>query len=216
MKLYSYFRSSAAYRVRIALALKGIEVEQVPVNLLEREPLPAYRSEVNPQGLVPALASNEDGLLVQSLAILEYLEERHPEPPLLPAAPAARAYVRAAAQLIACDIHPLANLRVLRYLKRELGHDQATIDDWYRHWVADGLQRLEAFVAVGKRSGSFVLGDAPTMADCLLVPQMFNARRLECDLGKMPTLVAIDRRCQELDAFQRAAPSRQPDAVPSA
>jgi len=213
MRLYSYFRSSAAYRVRIALALKGIAAEQVAINLLAREPLPDYRQAVNPQGFVPALDTDTDGLIVQSLAIMEYLDETHPEPALLPERAADRAYVRAAAQLVACDIHPLANLRVLRYLKRDLGHDQAAIDGWYRHWVEDGLVRLEAFVAAEGTSGRFLFGDTPTMADCVLVPQLFNARRLACDLAGMPTLVAIDARCAELDAFKRAHPDRQPDAA---
>lgn len=212
MKLYSYFRSSAAYRVRIALHLKGIEVAQEAVHLLESEPLPAYRKAHNPQGLIPALESDEDGLLVQSIAIIEYLEERFPEPALLPPGLAERPYVRAAALLIACDIHPLANLRVLRYLKRDLGQSQDAIDTWYRHWVEDGFARLEAFLAAERRHGRFILGDSPTMADCCLVPQMFNARRLECDLVGFPILVAIDARCRELDAFQRAHPSVQPDA----
>jgi maleylacetoacetate isomerase len=212
MKLYSYFRSSAAYRVRIALNLKGIEAEQVPVHLLQPEPLPAYRAAHNPQGLIPAIEAGEDGLIPQSLAIIEYLEERFPEPALLPRGLADRAYVRAAALLVACDIHPLANLRVLRYLKRELGQEQAAIDTWYRHWVEDGLGRLEAFVTSERRSGRFLFGDNPTMADCLLVPQLYNARRLECDLSGTPTLVAIDARCQEQEAFQRAHPSVQPDA----
>jgi maleylacetoacetate isomerase len=212
MKLYSYFRSSAAYRVRIALNLKGIEAEQEPVHLLRPEPLPAYRQAHNPQGLVPAIETGEDGLIPQSIAIIEYVEERFPQPALLPKGLAERAYVRAAALLIACDIHPLANLRVLRYLKRELGQEQPAIDTWYRHWVEDGLGRLEAYVTAQGRSGRFLFGDGPTMADCCLVPQLFNARRLECDLAGMPTLVAIDARCQELEAFRKAHPSVQPDA----
>lgn len=211
MKLYSYFRSSAAYRVRIALNLKGIATEQEAVHLLKGDSLPAYREAHNPQGLVPALES-DDGFFVQSMAILEYLEERYPDPPLLPQGFAARGYVRAAALLIACDIHPLANLRVLKYLKRELGHGQDEIDGWYRHWVEDGLTRLEAYVVAEGRSGRFVEGDRPTIADCCLVPQMFNARRLNCDLTPFPTLVMIDANCAELDGFRRAHPSVQPDA----
>jgi len=211
MKLYSYFRSSAAYRVRIALNLKGLGAEQSAVNLLDDAALPAYRRTDNPQGLVPALVS-DDGLLVQSLAIIEYLEERHPDPPLLPQSARARAYVRAAALLIACDIHPLANLRVLRYLKRDFGHSQDEVDGWYRHWVEDGLARLEAFIVAEGRSGRFIDGDTPSLADCCLVPQLFNARRFDCDLGGCPTLVAIDARCTELNPFQRAHPSVQPDA----
>jgi len=211
MKLYSYFRSSAAYRVRIALNLKGLTAEQEAVHLLHREAMPAYRAAHNPQGLIPAL-DTDDGLLVQSLAIIEYLEERHPDPELLPQGFAPRAYVRAVAMLIACDIHPLANLRVLRYLKHELGQGQDAIDAWYRHWVEDGLARLEAYVVAEGRSGRYMFGDSPTIADCCLVPQMFNARRLKCDIAPFPTLVAIDARCAELDAFQRAHPSVQPDA----
>lgn len=211
MKLYSYFRSSAAYRVRIALHLKGIAAEQSTVHLLKSEPLPDFRRDVSPQGLIPALES-DDGLIVQSLAIMEYLEERHPEPPLLPGGVGARAYVRAAAQLIACDIHPLANLRVLRYLKHELGHNQDEIDDWYRHWVVDGLGRLEAYIAAAGRSGRFIHGDLPTIADCCLVPQLFNARRLNCDIRGFSNLLKIDAHCGELDAFQRAHPAVQPDA----
>ncbi|KKC24434.1 maleylacetoacetate isomerase [Sphingomonas sp. SRS2] len=211
MKLYSYFRSSAAYRVRIALNLKGLAAEQEAVHLLRKEALPAYRAEHNPQGLIPALDS-DDGFFVQSIAIMEYLEERYPDPPLLPQGFAPRVYVRAAAQLIACDIHPLANLRVLRYLKREMGHEQEAIDGWYRHWVEDGFTRLEAYLSAEGRSGRYIYGDSPTIADCCLVPQMFNARRLNCDIAAFPTLVAIDANCAALDAFQRAHPSVQPDA----
>ena len=209
--LYGYFQSSAAYRVRLSLALKGIEFGQAPVDLLNRHALSDYRNAVNPQGLVPALAI-ADRLLVQSSAIIECLDEIYPAPPLLPTEPFSRAYVRAAAQFVACDIHPLANLRVLRYLKRDLRHDQATIDSWYRHWVEDGLQRLEAFVQAEGRSGSFMYGNAPTIADCMIVPQMFNARRLSCDLTRMPTLVAIDAFCTSLPTFARAHPSEQPDS----
>lgn len=211
MKLYSYFRSSAAYRVRIALNLKGIAAEQEAVHLVKPEPLPAYRRAVNPQGLVPALES-EDGLLVQSIAIMEYLDERYPDRPLLPQGFAERAYVRSAALLVACDIHPLANLRVLRHLKHAMGHSQDEVDGWYRHWVEDGLGRLEAFVAGSGRSGGYIYADAPTMADCCLVPQLYNARRLNCAIDAFPTLVAIDARCAELPAFQQAHPSVQPDA----
>lgn len=212
MKLYGYFRSSAAYRVRIALNLKGIEAEQSPIHLVRGEQSGAYREHINPQGLVPALATEEDGLIVQSLAIIEYLDETYAEVPLMPLGAGARAYVRAAAQLIACDIHPLANLRVLKHLKRAMGHDQAEIDGWYRHWVEDGLGRLEAFVNMGGRSGRFIHGDEPSLADCCLVPQLFNARRLQCDIAPFDTLLRIDAHCGELEAFQRAHPAVQPDA----
>jgi len=212
LKLYSYFQSSAAYRVRIALALKRLDAEPSAIDLLDREALSSFRNRTSPQGLVPALDTDEHGLVVQSLAIIEYLDERYPEPPLLPGTLQARAYVRAAAQLIACEIHPLANLRVLRYLKRQLGQDQPAIDSWYRHWVEDGLTRLEAFVVQEKHHGAFLYRDQPTMADCLLVPQLHNARRLACDLSAIPTLIEIDRRCHEFDAFRSAHPNRQPDA----
>lgn len=212
MKLYSYFQSSAAYRVRIALAFKGVDPEVSAINLLDRGALSTFKQATNPQGLVPALETDGNGLVVQSLAIIEYLEERYPEPPLLPGDLRSRAYVRAVAQMIACDIHPLANLRVLRYLKRQLGLDQPKIDQWYRHWVMDGLERLEAYVVGENQFGKFVYRDKPTMADCLLVPQMYNARRLSCDLSACPTLVAIDSHCIELNAFRLALPTRQPDA----
>ena len=212
MKLYSYFQSSAAYRVRIALALKGIDAEQAAIDLLDRVALPSFQQTINHQGFVPALETDGHGLVVQSLAIIEYLDERYPEPPLLPAGLQSRAYVRAIAQMIACDIHPLANLRVLRYLKRQLGHDQLTIDNWYRHWVEDGLERLESFVAGQKQFGKFLFNDNPSIADCLLVPQLHNAQRLDCDLSAIPILSAIGRHCAGLDAFRSAHPANQPDA----
>lgn len=212
MELFSYFRSSAAYRVRIAANWKGLAPAYAAVDLLQRDPLLTFRDTVNAQGFVPALSVDGDGLVVQSLAIIEYLDERFPMPPLLPAEPADRAYVRAAAMLIACDTHPLANLRVLRYLKRELGQTQPSIDSWYRHWVEDGLGRLEAFVVERRQSGSFLYGESLTLADCCLVPQLYNARRLKCDLSGFPNLVAVDARLAEVDAVADAHPDRQPDA----
>ncbi|MFC3108170.1 maleylacetoacetate isomerase [Undibacterium arcticum] len=213
MQLYTYFRSSASYRVRIALNLKGLSYESVPVHLLKHggEQLsPDYR-KLNPEALVPALV--DDGMvLTQSMAIIEYLEETHPAPPLLPATPIDRAYVRAIAQAIACDIHPINNLRVLRYLVRELKVSEDDKNAWYRHWCQLGLAAIEATLARDPRVGKFCFGDTPMLADCLLVPQLFNAQRLNCDLSQMPTIMRINAACLQLDAFLNAAPDQQPDA----
>jgi maleylacetoacetate isomerase len=211
MKLYSYFRSSAAYRVRIALNLKGIAHDMAYVHLVKDGG--QQRSEVfralNPMALVPAL---DDGghVLTQSLAIVEYLEETHPAPALLPTSPLDRARVRGFALAIACDIHPVNNLRILNYLKAPLGHEQATVDTWYRHWTQSGLAALETMLP--QHSGRFAFGDAPSMADLCLVPQMFNARRFKYDLTAVPRLVAIAAACQQVEAFAAAAPARQADA----
>lgn len=213
MKLYSYFRSSAAYRVRIALNLKGLSYETIPVHLTKeggQQFAEAYR-HLNPAQLVPTLV--DDGLAItQSVAILEYLEETHPEPALLPADPAARARVRAIMQTIACDIHPLNNLRVLKYLKHELGIDVEQRDAWYKHWVARGLEAVESMLARSADTGLFCHGDKPGLADALLVPQMANARRLGCDESVLPVIVRIDKACMQLEAFRLAAPENQPDA----
>jgi len=212
MRLYTYFRSSAAYRVRIALNLKGVDYEAVPVHLVRdggQQKKPEYLA-LNPQGLVPAL--EVDGkVLTQSLAIIEYLDETHPNPPLLPADPLGRARVRAIAQAIACDIHPVNNLRVLQYLGNRLGQDQAAKDEWYRHWVQTGLQAVESLLAGDAATGSFCHGDQPGLADCCLVPQVFNAKRFNCDLSALPTIMAITQRCESLAAFSLAAPANQPD-----
>jgi maleylpyruvate isomerase len=211
MKLYSYFRSSAAYRVRIALYLKGLPFDYEPVHLRQgKQHVDAYRA-LNPQELVPTLVDG-DTVVPQSLAIIEYLDERHPQPPLLPSTPAGRARVRAIALAIACDIHPLNNLRVLRYLVRTLGVSEETKDAWYRHWIDTGLGALEAQLAADSSTGTFCHGDAPTLADVCLVPQLTNARRTDIPLDSYPTLLRIESRCQALDAFARAAPDRQPDA----
>ena len=208
MQLYTYFRSSAAYRVRIALNLKGLSYESLSVNLLEGEQSGAEYKALNPQGRVPALVCDGE-VLIQSPAILEYLEEVFPAPPLLPAAPVARARVRAACALIACDIHPLNNLGVLRYLKRRLGHDQAAVDAWYAHWVQEGFAALEQLL----RPGPFAFGAHPTLADVYLVPQVYNARRLKVPLDPYPRITAVDAACASLTAFADAAPEKQPDAA---
>lgn len=214
MKLYTYFRSSAAYRVRIALALKGLQPVMIPVHLLRdggEQSSPEYLA-LNRQGLIPAL--DDDGTLVtQSMAICEYLEEIQPIPALLPADPAARARVRALALAIACEIHPLNNLRVLNYLTGTLGLSEAQKLAWYHHWIRLGFSALEAQLAAESNSGKFCHGDAPTLADVFLVPQVANARRFDLDLSAFPTLLRIDANCRELPAFIAAAPQNQADAV---
>lgn len=213
MKLYSYFRSSAAYRVRIALNLKGLDADIVPVHLLKDGGQQRHDDylALNPTGLVPTLVDN-DFALGQSMAILEYLEETCPQPALLPADAQGRARVRAIAQTIACDIHPLNNLRVLQYLKRSLDIDDAARDEWYRHWVGLGLEAIETMLADSTETGRFCHGDQLTFADVLLVPQVANARRLDCDLSGFPNVVRIDATCNQIDAFIRAAPANQPDS----
>lgn len=209
-QLYSYFRSSASYRVRIALNLKQLEYDTVPVHLAKCAQRREGYLAVNPAGLVPALV--EDGhVLTQSLAIIEYLDELHPEPPLLPGSAADRARIRAIAQTIACEIHPLNNLGVLNYLRDALDVDETARNAWYRHWVEKGLATVEGLLA-DSRSGAFCHGDAPTLADCCLVPQVFNAQRFASRLDHVPTVMRIFDQCMALDAFQRAAPAAQPDA----
>ena len=211
MKLYSFFRSSAAYRVRIALALKGLTYEYVPVQIARGLQFEAPYRDISPQALVPIL--DDDGeLLQQSLAIVEYLDETHPEPSLLPAAPIERSRVRSLALLIACEIHPLNNLRVLKYLTGTLGLSEEQKLAWYRHWVTTGFTALERRLATESGTGRFCHGDAPGYADIALVPQVANARRFEVDLSAFPTIVRIDAACSALPAFQQAAPARQPDA----
>jgi maleylacetoacetate isomerase len=213
MKLYTYFRSSAAYRVRIALNLKGLPYEAVPVHLLRDggEQLKEGYRKINPSASVPAL-QDERGTLTQSMAILEYLEETHPDVPLLPADPLGRARVRELSQIIACDIHPLNNLRVLRYLKHTVGVTDEVKDEWYRHWVREGLASLEAHLARDPGTAHFCHGETPTLADCMLVPQVFNAQRFDIDLAPYPNVARINANCVALPAFQHAHPSRQPDA----
>lgn len=213
MKLYGYFRSSAAFRTRIALNLKGIAAETTVINLQKDDQSSAEFRKINPQGRVPALVLDDGTVLVQSGAIIEYLDEIHPDPPLLPKDALGRARVRGLADLIACDIHPLNNLAVLRYLSRELGQDKPAIDRWYQHWVHAGFDALEPLLRDGKATGTFCHGNEPGLADIHLVPQVFNAQRYNCDLSRYPTILRIHEACMKLDAFDRAQPMKQPEAA---
>jgi maleylpyruvate isomerase len=210
VKLYSFFRSSAAYRVRIALNLKGLPYEMVPIHLTKdggQQRKPEFAA-INPQMRVPTLALSSGEVLTQSLAIVEYLDDINPEPPLLPADALDRAKVRAIAQMIACDIHPLNNSGTLQYLKRALKHEQSEIDAWYHHWVTEGFTAIEAMIA----PGPYACGTHVTLADICLVPQVYNARRLKVPLDKFPKIIAVDAACQKLPAFDKARPEMQPDA----
>jgi len=210
VKLYSYFRSSAAYRARIALNLKGIAYETVSVHLVKdggHNYRPEFRA-INPQMRVPVLVTDQGDRLIQSLAIIEYLDETHPEPPLLPKDPIGRAKVRALAELIACDIHPLNNTSPLRYLKNTMDQEQSAIDTWYHHWILAGFEALEGLIA----AAPYACGETVTIADICLVPQVANARRLKVPLDKFPKIVAVDAACLKLPAFDRARPECQPDA----
>lgn len=214
MRHYGFFRSSASYRLRIGTNLKGLSVEYIPVHLSKNggeQHLPAF-AKLNPQHLVPVL---EDGghALTQSMAILEYLDETHPTPPIMPRDPVARARVRALAQIVACDIHPINNLRILNYLKGPLKISEDATNEWYRHWVKLGLEAFEALVAANPDTGKFCHGDTPTLADICLVPQVYNAQRFKCPLDSYPTLMRIHDACQKLEAFDRARPENQPDAA---
>jgi maleylacetoacetate isomerase len=211
MKLYTFFRSSASYRVRIALNLKGLNYEQIPIHLRRGEQLaPAYKA-INPQALVPTLDDNGP-LLTQSLAIIEYLEERYPQTPLLPPDPADRAMVRSMALAVGCEVHPLQNLRVLNYLRKELGQSDEAANRWAQHWISLGLEALERSVTSLPNRKDFCFGNTPSLADIFLVPQLSNARRFGCDLTTFPTLVRIETNCLKLAAFASAAPEKQPDA----
>jgi len=213
MRLYTYFRSSAAFRTRIALNLKGLAYEAVPVNLLHGEQYGDSFGERNPAHLIPVL-EDEGVRITQSLAIIEYLEERHPQPPLLPSGAAARAEVRSLALSIACDTHPLNNQRVLRYLKSPLGAEEEVRNVWARHWISLGFTALEQRLARSGYSGRCCYGDSPGMADCCLIPQTVNAHRVQCSLEPFPTIRRIYDYCMGLEAFQKAAPAAQSDAQP--
>ena len=212
MKLYSYFRSSASYRVRIALALKGLEYDYMAVHLAHNEHLAESFGAVSAARLVPMLQDG-DKVLTQSMAIIEYLDETHPEPRLLPGDAFARARIRALAQDVACEIHPLDNLRVLRFLVRDLKVSEDDKDRWYRHWVETGLEVVERRLAGSTATGRFCHGDTPTLADCVLVPQIHNAKRMACRLDHVPTVMRIFETCMALDAFAKTQPSACPDAV---
>jgi maleylacetoacetate isomerase len=214
MKLHGYFRSSAAFRVRIALNLKGLDYDQASIHLRRNEQFGAAYLKLNPQALVPAL---EDGAEVvsQSLAIIEYLDETHPKPPLLPSSPIERARVRSLSQMIACDIHPIDNLRVLRYLAGPLGHDEKTVETWFNHWIKLGFDAIEQRLAHERATGRFCHGDAPGLADCCLVPQVMNAKRYPSfDFKPYPTITRIFEACRAVPAIERAFPEKQPDAGP--
>lgn len=209
--LHGYWRSGTSYRTRIALNIKGLAYEQAPVDLRAGVQQSETFRALNPQGLVPALET-PDGVLTQSSAIIEWLEERYPEPPLLPREPGERAIVRAMAMAVACDIHPLGNLRVLKYLKHPLGHEQAAIDSWIAHWIGEGFAALETMIA--RHGGRFAWGDSLTLADCHLVPQFYAAQRYSVDLAPYPRLVESARRAMAEEPVRRAHPDNQSDADP--
>ena len=214
LTLYSYWRSSAAYRVRIGLNLKGLDYRIEPVHLVRdggQQRTESYRA-LNPQQLVPTLLHGSRRI-TQSLAILEYIDECWPKPSLLPVDARGRARVRALSQLVACDIHPLNNLRVLQYLKRELGTEQPAIDEWMRHWMREGFGAMETMLTASSDTGRYCHGDMPGLADCCLLPQLYNARRFTLDLAPFPTLRRIEAACLQLPAFDAARPENQPDAA---
>jgi maleylpyruvate isomerase len=212
MKLYSFFRSGSSHRLRIALRLKGLDVDYLPVDLRTEEHLGAGFKAINPQGLVPAL-EHDGKVLIQSPAIIEWLEERYPTPALLPANSDDRAHVRAMAAIVGCDIHPINNRRVLEYLRKQLGCDEAAVNAWCATWINAGFDALEALLAADTMRGDFCFGQAPSIADVYLVPQVESARRFQIDLAQWPRIRAVDDACATLEAFRLAAPSAQPDAT---
>ena len=213
MKLYTFFRSSASYRVRIALNLKGLSYEQAPIHLRKGggEQFSAAYKALNPQALVPTLEDNGK-VLTQSLAIIEYLDEKHPKPALLPSDPADKAIVRGMALIIACEVHPIQNLRVLNHVKSSYNQTDEQVNRWAQHWIDLGLSALEHSIVAQSKGGKFCFGDTPTLADICLVPQLGNARRYGCDLSQYPTILSIEKNCMALSAFANAAPEKQPDA----
>lgn len=214
MKLYSYFRSGTSHRLRIALHLKGLACDYQAVDLRREQHLGAAYKAIHPQGLVPALQTDgEDGLLIQSPAVIEWLEERHPLPPLLPAHLAGRARVRALAALIGCDIHPVNNRRILEALRHDFGADDAAVNRWCATWIGAGFDAIESMLAADPQRGDYCFGHTPTLADVYLVPQVESARRFKIDIGRWPLIGAVDAACARLAAFRDAAPAAQPDAV---
>ena len=211
MQLYSFFRSGTSHRLRIALNLKGLATEYVAVDLRTEAHQSAEYKALNPQGLVPTLV--KDGkVMTQSPAIIEWLEETHPTPALLPTSPDDRAHVRALAAMVACDIHPINNRRILEYLRHTLKADEAAINTWCGHWITQGFDAYEAMLAADQRRGAFSFGDRPGLADVYLVPQVESARRFKLDMARWPLITAVDAACMALEAFQKAAPAQQPDA----
>ncbi len=212
MKLYNFWRSGTSHRTRIALNLKGLTTEYVAVHLVKEEHLKDDFKAVNPQQLVPALDTGSE-VLIQSPAIIEWLEEKYPTPALLPSDPKARAQVRALAAIVGCDIHPINNRRILEYLRKTFGADDAAINIWAGTWISAGFDAYEALLTADTQRGRFSHGDSPTIADCYLIPQIESARRFKVDLTQWPLIMAVEKACMELEAFQKAAPKQQPDAV---